>query len=185
MDWIDLKTVLTILHIFGAVIGAGGAYMADAMFFATVKDEVISKRELKFLKIGSNFVWVGLAVLFLSGLGLFLTNPAGYMESSKFLIKMFIVLVIFLNGVIFHVEHLPRMHRHADTHFPSSDEFIRKRSLLIASGVVSVTSWTFALILGGLRMIPIDFWTALVGYMLFEAIAVIIALLISKKIFNF
>ena len=67
MDWIDLKTVLTILHIFGAVIGAGGAYMSDAMFFATVKDEVISNRELKFLKIGSNYDWVGLSVLFLSG----------------------------------------------------------------------------------------------------------------------
>ena len=185
MEWIDIKTVLTILHIFGAVIGAGGAYMSDAMFFSTIKDEVISGRELRFLKLGSNFVWGGLALLFLSGLGLFLTDPSGYMESSKFLIKMFIVLVIFINGIIFHLEHLPRMRRHADHHFPSSDEFNRKKKLLIASGVVSVTSWTFALILGGLRMIPIDFTTALIGFIVFEIISVTIALFLTPKIVKF
>jgi len=61
MDWIDAKTVYTIFHIFGAIIGAGGAYVSDAMFFASIKDEVISKVELRFMKIGSTFVWVGLS----------------------------------------------------------------------------------------------------------------------------
>ena len=182
MEWIDAKTVYTILHVFGAVLGAGGAYLSDAMFFASIKDEIISKVELRFLKIGSAFVWIGLALLFISGLLLFSTNPAGYLESSKFMIKMFIVFVIFINGLVFHFTHLPRLHRHADHHLPSSDEFTRKAKLLIASGVVSVTSWTFALILGSLRMIPIDFTTALIGYLVFEIFAVAIALAISKRL---
>jgi uncharacterized membrane protein len=182
MDWIDLKTIYTILHVFGAVIGAGGAYVSDAMFFSSVKDQIISKVELRFMKIGSTFVWIGLALLFVSGLLLFSTNPAGYLESSKFLIKMLIVFVIFLNGLVFHLTHLPRMHRHAGHHLPSSDEFTRKEKLLVASGIVSVTSWTFALILGGLRTIPIDFTTALIAYVVFEIVAVSVGLLLSKKI---
>ena len=182
MDWIDAKTIYTIIHVFGAVLGAGGAYLSDAMFFTSVKDKVISKTELHFLKIGSIFVWVGLGMLFISGLLLFSTNPAGYLESSKFMIKMLIVLIIFLNGLVFHMTHLPRIRRHAGQHYPSSDEFTRKSKLLIASGVVSMTSWTFALILGGLRTIPIDFTTALVGYLVFEIIAVSFALLISKRL---
>lgn len=182
MDWIDLKTVYTILHIFGAVIGAGGAFVSDAMFFSTVRDRVISKPELRFLKIGSNFVWAGLALLVISGLLLFSTDPAGYLQSDKFLIKMFVVLVIFLNGIIFHAVHLPRMYRHADHHYPSSDEFERKKKFLVASGAISMSSWTFALILGGLRSIPIDFTTALVGYLIIEVVVIAVAILVSKRL---
>lgn len=182
MDWIDAKTIYTLFHIFGAIVGAGGAYMSDAMFFASIKDEVISKVELKFMKIGSTFVWIGLAILFVSGLLLFSTNPSVYIASSKFQIKMFVVLVIFLNGLVFHMTHLPRMHRHADHHYPSSDEFSRKSKFLIASGVVSVTSWTFSIILGTLRTIPVDFTLALAGYILFEVIFVYIALVFARKL---
>jgi len=182
MDWIDAKTVYTIFHIFGAIIGAGGAYVSDAMFFASIKDEVISKVELRFMKIGSTFVWVGLAILFVSGLLLFSTDPSGFLVSSKFQIKMFVVLIIFLNGLVFHMTHLPRMHRHAGHHYPSSDEFTRKSKFLIASGVVSVTSWTFSIILGSLRIIPIDFTTAFIGYILFEIVFVYTALIFAKKL---
>ena len=182
MDWIDAKTIYTLFHIFGAIVGAGGAYMSDAMFFASIKDEVISKVELKFMKIGSTFVWIGLAILFVSGLLLFSTNPSVYIASSKFQIKMFVVLVIFRKGLVFHMTHLPRMHRHADHHYPSSDEFSRKSKFLIASGVVSVTSWTFSIILGTLRTIPVDFTLALAGYILFEVIFVYIALVFARKL---
>ena len=182
MEWIDLKTVYTIVHILGVALGAGGAYVSDVLFLSSIKDEVISKVELRFLKIGSAFVWAGLILLVLSGIALFSTNPDGYLDSSKFLIKMFIVLVIFINGLIFHFTHLPRIGRHADHHLPSSDEFNRKEKILIASGVVSVTSWTFALILGALRAIPLDFTTALVAYIVFELVVVSIALVVSKRL---
>ena len=182
MDWLDAKTIYTISHIFGAIIGAGGAYMSDAMFFASIKDEIISKIELKFMKIGSAFVWTGLAILLVSGLLLFSTDPSVYLASSKFQIKMFIVFVIFMNGLVFHMVHLPRIHRHADHHYPSSDEFTRKSKFLIASGVVSVTSWTFVIVLGGLRTIPIDFTTVFTGYILFEVVFVYLALIFAKKL---
>lgn len=178
----ELKTIYTIMHIFGAVLGAGGAYVSDIMFLSSVKDEVISRTELRFLKIGSYFVWTGLTLLILSGLLLFSTNPTGYLASAKFLIKMFIILVIFINGLIFHLVHLPRIHRHMGSHYPSSDEFIRKKNFLIASGVVSVTSWTFALILGSLRSIPIEFTTALIAYIAFEILAIFITIIFSKKL---
>lgn len=182
MEWIDLKTIYTLLHIFGAIFGAGGAYVSDAMFFSSVKDKTITKKELHFMKIGSVFVWGGLISSIISGLLLFSTNPEIYLESSKFLIKVFIVLIIFINGIYFHTHHLPMMHRHADTHYPSSDEFARKKKFLIISGVISMTSWTFAVILGSLRMIPIDFTTALIFYISFEIVAILITLLFFRKI---
>lgn len=178
----EAHTIYTILHILGAVLGAGGAYVSDAMFFSSVKDRVISSVELRFLRIGSLFVWVGLGILVLSGLLLFSTNPAGYLASSKFLFKMFVVLVILVNGIIFHTVHLPRIHRHAGHHYPSSDEFMRKREILIASGVVSMTSWTIALVLGVLRSVPVDFSTALFYYLAFELMAIVGTLIFSRKL---
>jgi ABC-type xylose transport system permease subunit len=182
MDLIDLKSLYTIFHIFGAIIGAGGAYMSDAMFFSSIKDKVISKKELHFLKIGSMFVWIGLILSIISGFLIFMTDPAFYLESSKFLIKVFIVFMILINGLFFHIEHLPLLHRHSDHHYPSSDEFTRKKKTLIISGVVSVTSWTFAIILGSINSIPIDFVTALLVYLSFEFISIIFVLIWFRKI---
>jgi len=175
MDWIDAKTIYTIVHVFGAILGAGGAYVSDAMFFSSIKDRVISGRELQFMKIGSTFVWVGLIIAIISGIFLFSTNPGVYSESSKFLLKVVLVGVIFVNGIYFHKGHMPLMHRHKDEHYPSSDEFVRRKKLLIASGVISMTSWTFVVILGMLRSIPIDLVTGLIGYVIFEIIAILFA----------
>ncbi|MCI5108601.1 MAG: hypothetical protein MRY49_02010 [Candidatus Pacebacteria bacterium] len=183
MDLSDLKEFFIILHVLGAVIGAGAAFISDAMFFSSVKDRVVSRTEIRFMKIGSTFVWIGLVILFISGSLIFLTDPEGYLSSSKFLIKMFIVFVIFLNGIVFHAKHLPLIGRHADHHYPSSDEFVRKKKLLTISGVISVTSWMLALILGSLSSIPFSFITALVVYLLIEIVSIFVVLSFSNRMF--
>lgn len=183
MDLIDFKTYFILFHICGAIVGAGGAYISDMIFFISTRDRTISHKEFKFMKIGSIFVWTGLTILILSGLLLFLTNPTGYLASSKFLIKMLIVLIIFLNGIFFHVLHLPVLHRHVNNHYPSSDEFMRNKRLLMISGVISMTSWTFALILGLLSSIPINFYEACIVYVLFEIVVISVAMAFFRKVF--
>lgn len=182
IDFIDTRTLFIMIHLFGVAIGAGGAYLSDMMFFSSVKDKIISHTEMRFLTIGSRAVWIGLALLVLSGTGLFLSDIEGYMESSKFLAKMTIVGIIILNGIIFHMSHLPRMKRHAGQHFPSSDEFIRYRPLLAASGAVSIVSWTSALILGGLRSLPYTYADIMMVYAACVAIAALVAVFIVRRI---
>ncbi len=166
MEQFDIKTIATIIHVFGAVLGAGGAYLSDAMFFSSVKDEKISRTELRFLRIGSRFVWIGLLILVLSGFVLFFLDTQKYLASSKFLAKATIVLIIIINGIIFHRVHLPRIHRHAGHHFPSSDEFMRHRPLLLASGAISFLSWTTVLILGKLKSVPLSYSTIMLAYLI-------------------
>lgn len=183
MELVDYKTFYILLHIAGAIIGAGGAFVSDFLFFSSVKDRVLSKKEIWSMKIGSRFVWFGLGILFISGALLFLTDPLGYLNSSKFLIKTFIVFIIFLNGIIFHIKHLPLLHRHADNHYPSSDEFNRKKKLLVVSGVISMSSWIFAVILGILSSIPVTFIIALGIYIAVESACIFCAVLFSKRLF--
>lgn len=176
----ELKLIFTILHLFGVALGAGGAYMSDVMFFSSAKDDRISKTEFRFLTIGSRMVWIGLALLVLSGLGLFFLNVEGYLASSKFLAKMTIVFIVFINGLIFHFSHLDRIKRHAGAHLPSSDEFMRKRPVLLASGAVSFVSWTFALILGAMHNVPFSYFEIMTGYLVVVLIAVLSAFIIFQ-----
>jgi ABC-type xylose transport system permease subunit len=165
MDFITPKFLLVVLHVIGVVVGGGAAFVADSIFFSSVKDAVISKTELRFIKLAGKIVWVGLAIMLISGIGIFLTNPDLYLNSSKFLAKMSIVGVLILNGILFHVNHIPRLHRHANEHLPSSDDFIRHRPHLLISGAISATSWTFAFILGSIPGIPVPYVAIMTFYL--------------------
>lgn len=174
-------TIYTIIHIIGAILGAGGAYASDGLFFMAIRDKNLSHKELSRLGIASYFVWTGLIILIISGLLMFSTNPEFYMSSSKFQIKMFIVLVIFINGIYFHSSHFPLMRRHAGINYSTSEEFNKKKSHLMASGAISFTSWTLALTLGIMRSIDISFIQAFSIYIVIEIVAVFVAVTFFKR----
>ena len=184
MDYLDTRTIYTIVHILGTTLGVGGAYMSDLMFFRCVKDKKITQSELGFLKLGSGMVWVGLFVLVLSGAFLFMGDPAGYLSSSKFLVKMTIVLIIILNGAIFHYMHIPRIARHIDKHLPNERAFMRKSPVLVASGAVSFVSWTAAFVLGVLRGIPYGYVEGMAWFGLALVVAVVVALMFRRRILS-
>ena len=52
-DFIEIKTVYTILHLFGIAIGAGGAFASDLIFFKSIKDGKLSNTEFGFMEMGS------------------------------------------------------------------------------------------------------------------------------------
>lgn len=175
MEWIDAKTIYTIGHLFGVALGAGGAFVSDVLFLFSTKDKVLDDSEYKLLVKASGTIWIGLALLVVSGALLFAENPAGYLSSSKFLIKMIIVGVIFVNGIIFHFVHLKTLREIIGSNMAESELFKKKSIFLYASGGVSITSWTLALILGALRGIPLSVSVALLFYVVACAVAITVA----------
>jgi uncharacterized membrane protein len=176
----EIKLFYTILHLLGVAIGCGGAFMSDVMFMTSVKDNRINHTEYLFLKTGSTFVWIGLGILLISGLLLFSTDPNTYMQSDKFLSKMTIVGLLAINGLFFHKWHMPTIRKHKDQEFNSLKHFKKARAWLVISGVISMTSWTFALVLGAWRGIPFSYWQIMGVY----ATAVIIGSLLGRIIFK-
>ncbi|MCX6703450.1 MAG: hypothetical protein NTV02_02055 [Candidatus Zambryskibacteria bacterium] len=183
-DFIDTKTLYTIVHVFGAIIGAGGAFVSDGVFFDTIKDGRITKRELDFMKLGGKFVWAGISVLFVSGTLIFLTDPAQYLASAKFLAKVTIVGVIVLNGIIFHTIHIPHIQDHLGLKLKESKTFLKKSSLIIASGAVSFVSWVFTVVLGSLRSVPYSYTDILSVYAVCVILAVLGACTLKKRFFK-
>jgi len=183
-EFLTLKTIYLILHVFGAIFGAGAAFMGDAIFLKTVKSGVIGSKEFGFMKLSSKMVWVGVFILVVSGILLFYTNPALYLGSSKFLVKVTIVAIIIINGVIFHLVHIPHLKNHLDIRFNESVTFTKNLSFLVLSGAISMVSWVSTVILGMLKKVPYSYFEILSFYLVLVVFAITVAILSKKRIFN-
>lgn len=174
-DFIDPKTFYTLIHLLGVALGAGGALLSDIMFLVSTKDKIVQAGELRMLRVGSKATWFGLALLYISGYLLFSTNPEGYMASSKFISKMIIVGVLTVNGVFFHFIHLPHLKTLVNKNLARSRYFKRHSFGMYIGGVISVVSWILALLLGGLRSIPISVSQMLVIYLILIILGIFVA----------
>lgn len=182
-EFITLKMIYVALHIFGVAIGAGAAYMSDAIFLSSVKDRVLSSVEIRILTLLSKLVWLGLGLLLVSGILLFSIDPVGYATSAKFLAKMTIVGVLLINGIIFHRTHLPLIKSTENKVLTDYSRFQKGSPFLVISGAVSVVSWSFAIFFGVLRGIPYSYMTIMLVYLGVVLFAAGVALLVRKRFF--
>jgi hypothetical protein len=182
LDFIDTRTALLVLHVFSAIIGAGGAFVGDGIFLTAIKDGRITHDELHLINRGSIFVLAGLAGLILSGIGLVTLDPAFYFSSSKFLAKISIVGVIIVNGIILHKIHLPVLRKYAGRELAKEAEFVQKSSFLMISGVISMVSWTSTVLLGMMRAIPYEYEIIMTVYIVLIGGGILNGLLLKKKL---
>jgi len=183
-DFLDIGTVYLIAHIFGAILGAGGAFMSDMMFFSSIRDGLFDKHEFRFMRLGGKMVWTGIFILVVSGILLVSTNPEFYLNSAKFLVKVTIVSIIILNGIIFHLVHLPHIKKHLNIKFSESPTFIKNASFLMISGAISMVSWISTVVLGMLKNIPYSYLEILSVYISLILVAVIGSLVMKKKLLD-
>jgi DNA-binding beta-propeller fold protein YncE len=152
------QSLLLILHLFGMVIGAGAAFTSDRLFFASIKNRIISRDEFSSLEKLSYMVWFGLLLSVISGVGLFALSIDSFSSSEKFISKTIIVAIIIANGLLFHFVHLPFFKRNIGKHIATKANPITFSNIpvILLSGAVSVTSWVTVIVLGGLRSLPVS-----------------------------
>ena len=153
-SFIEVKTLLLIVHLVGLALGVGGALISDAIFFHAIHDWRISKSEMGFLNLGSTAVSIGLGLLILSGIAMFSLDMERYLASTKFIAKMAIVAILAVNAILLHQLHIPHMRALSKKGTSTRTGFAKSRGLILMSGVVSIVSWFSALVLGAFRSIP-------------------------------
>ncbi len=169
---LEYKSVFVAFHMLGFIFGLGGATIADIMFFRFLTDLRISKKEHTVLGALSQVVWVGLAILWISGILIFLSDIQAYSHSSKFLLKAMVVIVVSLNGFALNSLVAPRL-MHIDWKLGRDAKRRNLRRLAFALGSISMVSWYSAFILGSLRSLPYSFSQLLVGYGVLLILAII------------
>lgn len=184
---IDIRTLLIIGHTVGTVLGAGGATVGDVLFFKSIKDGRISRAEYDLLAAVGKLVWVGLAILLLSGFGFILLFLADHEEArqrydlDKIIAKLTIVVVIFVNGLVIHYRLLPlflaRLGRPLFTGVVT-----RHLTLVLSSGAISGVSWYTTLVYGAWRGLPGNYWTMMIIYLTLLVGVVLVVNVIGRKI---
>lgn len=154
METYNIQLIFLIIHLIGTALGAGGAFTVAGTFPGIIRDQKISKDEYRILNKASKIVWLGVVLLLISGAALFAFNPEKLLASTKFLTKMTIVAAIIINGSILHFNHLAFFKKMAGK---SIAKHTKKISWLIATGVISITSWASAIVLGALKSIPLSY----------------------------
>mgnify|MGYP000470231176 CR=1 FL=1 len=132
----------------------------------------------------SRILWIGVVILALSGLGLFLLDPARLLTSAKFLSKMGVVLVLLLNGWFLHFAVTPTLKRiafHEDPH-PLAKQFRQIRQRAFISGGISIVSWYYAFFLAISRFQSVTMTGFLALYTLLLVAAFAGALLMDDRL---
>jgi hypothetical protein len=154
----EYKSTSVMVHVFSVIVGMGAALVSDALFNTFIIDYKINKTENRVLGILSNIIWISLFFILLSGVAIFLSYPEKYMSSDKFLIKMFIVCCVVINGYLFQKFIHPALRKFNFTDTDSHHKYVKIRRLSFALGAVSFISWILAFILGSVDYVPFSFY---------------------------
>jgi uncharacterized membrane protein len=158
---------IRMFHILGVTLGVGGATITDIFFFKFLKDFRISESESDVLHTLSQIIWFALAVLIITGIGLYLPAKDYLNESPKFLVKMIVIGIIIINGALLNLLIAPKLVKisFGEQHEHQQGELHRERKLAFALGSISLVSWYSAFILGMMREIPYGFAQLLSVYL--------------------
>ena len=160
----EYKIISVIVHVLSVVVGMGAAFVSDILFNIYIKDKRIQPNEDRTLGTLSGIVWVSLIFIVLSGFALFLSDPIGYSQSHKFLVKMTIVGVIIVNGYLFWKVIHPALKKIDFIDTNMSHKYVKLRKVAFALGAVSLFSWLSAFVLGMLSNVSIYYSEAIIGY---------------------
>lgn len=168
------RELLIVGHTIGFILGLGGAMITDILFMRFLRDFRISEKEADVMSTTSQVIWFGLAIVIVTGLGLYLPLMDNYHESTKFLAKMVVVAVVAVNGAFLNLFVEPRL---VTICFNAKEqaitpEMVRFRRLAFALGAVSFVSWWSAFVLGSFRSLPLTVLQILLIYIVLLAIAV-------------
>lgn len=152
---VEYRSVVVAAHVLFMALGLGAATMADVFFFRFLRDSKISQDENAVLSMISEFIWLVLAGIVITGLALYIPEAARLNETPKFLVKAIVVAVIIINGAFLNLKVAPELvkisfgkkHEHHD------GELSRIRRIAFALGPISIASWYTAFLLG---MVPGD-----------------------------
>jgi len=140
---ITLYQILLTIHLIRVAFGLGGATISDLSFFRALKmGDRITPDTVNWMRLFSIMIWIGIAILFVSGVGLFLLHPRLYLSIPGFIAKMIFVAVLIINGLFLNYYVTTRLTTfNFSEHYARRDAAWRARKLSFVFGAVSTTTW--------------------------------------------
>jgi uncharacterized membrane protein len=183
MDYQSLS--LTIYALFMG-IGLGATTLSDVFFFKFLRDFRISEKEMNVLSTISEFIWLSMGMILVSGIASFIPSSAFYGDSTVFLAQSIVFVVIIINGAFLNLVVAPKlmMISFRKKHKHEEGELHHIRRIAFSLGPISITSWYFLFIIG-ITPISSDFSLLhlLLIYLLLLGVSVAIGLISDKTLY--
>ena len=149
----DIKNSVLILHLLGVCFGLGGTLILDFRLLRLLRGAAIQPSDVLFSQVLSRFVQTGLVILWASGIAFFSVapdGPASLLDSAKLQAKLTVVVALTLNGILIGGLAVPLIEQNVGR--PIFDGIgTTRRTVLVASAVISSLSWLTPFILGSTR----------------------------------
>jgi len=173
--------VIIAVNAFAIAIGLGASTLTDISFFRFLKDGEISEWEFGVLRLFSEVIWFSLAIIILTGLGIFFGDIGRYALSGEFLLKTVIIGVIVANGAVLNLYVMPRILLSAVKQDRGYEPGRAVRKISFALGAVSLVSWFSAFILGYINLPLVDVPRVLLIYVSLLLCAVIVSQIVESR----
>lgn len=144
----QLYTLAVILHVIGAVVGAGTVLINDLQLMRAIGDKDLGVAYQKSAGFLSKLIMAGLVLLIVSGIYFMISKPF-FWQSEKIVTKLAIVAVLLVNGVMMNLLVHPKLNRIKPTDWTEKSQALKKLiNFGLPFGVISIVSWFAALFLG-------------------------------------
>lgn len=166
-----LFQIFLTVHILGIALGMGSALVADFSFFRTIRQgDQISAETVVWMRSFSSAVWIGLLLMFISGLAMFFTDTDKYLHSIGYIFKMILIVILMINGLFLNCYSTAKL-----TTFNFSQKYTRRdaswkaRKLSFIFGAISSTTW--------LSIVMVAMFKSVIDFAMWQYIAIYIVLL--------
>jgi hypothetical protein len=186
---IQPKTIIKVFHLAGLALGLGGAVLLDMLAIRFLIKQKISAEFYEIFKHSSQVVFWGLCLLWLSGIAyLIYYYLADYhsLFNQKVWAKLFIVVILSMNGWWIHRRILPLMQGSINGYLFKTLS-VNQRRVLLCSSVISILSWGIPLLLGACKELNfcISAFTILFIYFSLLILGLITACALPKYVHGF
>lgn len=173
--------VLIALHVLSVCFGLGGATISDAMLFRFLGDFRISKREASIMHWMSKFIVAAIIMIYITGGAIYLTDMDRYINSAPFIFKMFVVLILTINGIILHEYISPQLVKisFVSQKHVAISTLNNLRRVAFAMGALSFTSWYTVFFVAMLKSLIPDAVT--LQHLIFSYVAVVLIAICTSQ----
>ncbi len=163
---------LLTFHLLGMVLGLGGTLILDILIFHFLRNFRVSSAEAVIMHLISQIIILGLALLFVTGVALYLTDMETYNSDSRFLMKMTAVLVLSINGIFLNFYMMPEIQKFSMVKDQIEEDQTFKR-IGFAVGGVSMVSWLAAFAFAMVKdLSQFTYIQMLIPYLVLVAVAI-------------
>jgi len=168
-----LEKTIFVLHFVASAIALGSVAASDFLHFKGLKNHKIEKKILSIYPYFSQFIFICLGFIILTG-GIMLYNKPSLLNNSFFQLKMILVFIIIINGIFLNYRISPQLEKNIKKNHPpkTTKKLILESSLF---GSISIISWLGVFILAFTK----DFGYSVFNFISVYWVSIMVAFLIS------